>query len=279
MRNPFIRLRNRLRREQSDRLARRDAHWSSDVPVISFTFDDFPRSALTCAGALLREHGFAGTYFTSLGLMGSTGPTGRIFDGPDLRQALTDGHELGCHTFSHCHSWDTRPRQFEAELQKNQEALAAQFPGGGFQTFSYPISNPRPGNKRAAARHYVCSRCGGQTFNAGRVDLNSIQSFFLEQSRHDFESVRRVIAANSHARGWLVFSTHDVAEQPTPFGITPNLFSQTLQCAIASGAQILPVIAAVRRIAGAFPPGSRPADDEPSRPAPPAAQRPVKLSE
>lgn len=279
MRGFFSRLRNRLRRELAARLARRSALWQSDVPVISFTFDDFPRSALTCAGALLREHGFAGTYFTSLGLMGSTRPTGRIFDGPDLQQALTDGHELGCHTFSHCHAWDTQPRRFEAELRKNQEALTTRVPGGGFQTLSYPISNPRPGNKRAASRHYVCSRGGGQTFNTGQVDLNYLRSFFLEQSRDDFATVRRVIDANRNARGWLIFSTHDVAEQPTPFGVTPDFFAQTLQCAIASGARILPVIAAVRRIAGAFPPGSRLAVDEPSRPAPPTDQLPAKLSE
>jgi peptidoglycan/xylan/chitin deacetylase (PgdA/CDA1 family) len=34
-----------------------------ESPVISFTFDDFPRSALVKAGAILRERGLAGTYY------------------------------------------------------------------------------------------------------------------------------------------------------------------------------------------------------------------------
>ena len=36
-----------------------------EEPVVSFTFDDFPRSALTVGGRVLRAHGWAGTYFTA----------------------------------------------------------------------------------------------------------------------------------------------------------------------------------------------------------------------
>ena len=35
-------------------------------PLISFTFDDFPRSALWRGGTILRERGFVGTYYVSL---------------------------------------------------------------------------------------------------------------------------------------------------------------------------------------------------------------------
>jgi peptidoglycan/xylan/chitin deacetylase (PgdA/CDA1 family) len=43
-------------------------------PMISFTFDDFPRSALHVAGRILEDHGIAGTYYVSLGLMGTLTP-------------------------------------------------------------------------------------------------------------------------------------------------------------------------------------------------------------
>src|SRR5207247_9743139 len=26
------------------------------------------------------------------------------------------GHELGCHTFAHCHSWDTKTKEFERSI-------------------------------------------------------------------------------------------------------------------------------------------------------------------
>ena len=51
----------------------------NDRPLISFSFDDFPRSALFTGGALLEQYGVAGTYYASLGLMGKTSPTGEIF--------------------------------------------------------------------------------------------------------------------------------------------------------------------------------------------------------
>ena len=56
-----------------------------ESPVISFTFDDFPRSALLNAGAILRERGLAGTYYASFGLMGTKAPTGEMFEREDLR--------------------------------------------------------------------------------------------------------------------------------------------------------------------------------------------------
>ena len=95
-----------------------------ESPVISFTFDDFPRSALINGGAILREHGFAGTYYASLGLMGTKAPTGEIFMREDLDELIQQGHELACHTFDHYDSWDTAPSEFEASILRNHEAVA-----------------------------------------------------------------------------------------------------------------------------------------------------------
>ena len=48
-------------------------------PIISFTFDDFPRSALYTGGAILERFGLNGTYYAAFGLMGRT-----IATSPDL---------------------------------------------------------------------------------------------------------------------------------------------------------------------------------------------------
>ncbi|MBZ5623491.1 MAG: polysaccharide deacetylase family protein [Acidobacteriia bacterium] len=74
-------------------------------PLISFTFDDFPRSALHTGGAILNRSGLAGTYYACLGLMGGETATGKLFNADDLKILIDRGHELGCHTYSHCHSW------------------------------------------------------------------------------------------------------------------------------------------------------------------------------
>src|SRR5438067_1641036 len=60
----------RVERTAARRLARRPFVMKKGEPLISFTFDDFPRSALKTAGRILEEHGIFGTYYGSLGLMG-----------------------------------------------------------------------------------------------------------------------------------------------------------------------------------------------------------------
>ena len=65
------------------------------APIVSFTFDDFPRSALHVGGEILRARGFAGTYYASLGLVDRDSPVGRIFSVYDLKSLLAQGHELG----------------------------------------------------------------------------------------------------------------------------------------------------------------------------------------
>src|SRR5947207_3069984 len=86
---------------------------AAQKPIISFTFDDFPRSAWLTGGAILERFGLRGTYYASLGLMGKTAPTGAICLPEDVRALAERGHELGSHTFDHRHSWDTKTNVFE----------------------------------------------------------------------------------------------------------------------------------------------------------------------
>jgi len=216
----------------------------TEVPFISFTFDDFPRSALHSGGEILRTFGLTGTYYASLGLMGKRAPTGTMFLQKDLNALLEQGHELGCHTFGHCHAWETKPDVFEESLIFNKRVLSELVPGASFKTMSYPISPPRPGTKQKAARHFVCCRGGGQTFNVGTTDLNYLSAYFLEKTRDNPESVKNLIDQNRFARGWLILATHDVSETPTPYGCTPKFFEDVVKYAANSGARILPVLQA-----------------------------------
>jgi peptidoglycan/xylan/chitin deacetylase (PgdA/CDA1 family) len=212
-----------------------------DRPVISFTFDDFPRSALTNGGAILREHGLTGTYYASFGLMGSQTPTGEIFTTEDVDELVRQGHELACHTFDHCDSWNTDPSDFEASILRNREAVARHVPGLTLKSFSYPISWPRPDTKRRVAAYFECARGGGQTFNTGVADLNYLKAFFIEQSRDNLDAIKQTIDANTRVNGWLIFATHDVCDAPTRFGCTPRMFEEVVEYSAKSGAAILPV--------------------------------------
>lgn len=231
-------------------LAKRPFVVESPAPIVSFTFDDFPRSALLTGGTILHRAGLAGTYYASFGLMGGQAPTGEIFVEDDLQVLREQRHEIGSHTFEHCHSWQTSTADYVRSLAKNEEALRRLMPGASFRTFSYPISPPWPASKRSAGTRFLCCRGGGQTFNAGPTDLNYLAAFFLEKAA-DLQSVADLIERNRQARGWLVLATHDVDPQPTPYGVTPTFFSDVVQRVVDSGALVLPVDEAYRRLSGA----------------------------
>ena len=107
-----------------------------------------------------------------------------ISDGADVRdggsqRTCTMGHELGCHTFGHCHSWNTPPDMYERAILDNQQALNEVLPGTAFQTFSYPFSGPRLSVKQAAGRRFLavaeaaCVRDAFFSASRGRETFNS----------------------------------------------------------------------------------------------------------
>ena len=261
----LARARQRLTIEAARTLAKRQLVVNTRVPLVSFTFDDFPRSAFLEAGSILSRHGARGTYYASLGLMGKQSPMGTMFEAGDLKELLDLGHELGCHTFGHCHSLNTPPSIYGRAIVENQKALSELLPGTKLQTFAYPYSAPAVAVKRVASRHFLCCRggglragryfprAGGQTFNSGVTDLNLLCAFFLEQSRENPEAVKRLIDQNAQARGWLVFATHDVCERPSRFGCTPDFFEQVVQWSLESGARLLPVVEALEELKASHP--------------------------
>ncbi|HEY1903575.1 MAG TPA: polysaccharide deacetylase family protein [Terracidiphilus sp.] len=234
-----------VRRTYAGYLFRRPQPIRLGRPIISFTFDDFPRSALLTGGEILRRSGLSGTYYTALGLLGKDSPSGPVFVGEDLTKALRDGHELGCHTFAHCDSWQTQPRAFEESVLQNRLALSELIPSYHFKSFSYPISMPRPMSKRAVSKYFSSSRGGGQRFNSGVADLNQLSAYFLEKAGGEVELVKALIDKNKEARGWLIFATHDISAAPSPFGCIPEFFEEVVRHAVDSGAQILPVVSAL----------------------------------
>jgi hypothetical protein len=248
--NLMTRVRGKYQRSASDLLNRRPMIMRNAQPLVSFTFDDFPKNALYTGGAILEKYGARGTYFASFGLTGSVAPTGEIFRDEDVAPLLERGHEIGCHTFQHCDSWDTDSSSYDAALARNAEALARVAPGVTMQSFGYPLTTPSPGNKKVAGARFASCRGGGQTFNTGELDRNLLKSFFLEKSVHDPAAVKDLITRSAAARGWLIFSTHDVSDSPTRFGCTPAFFEQVVAWSQESGAKIATVAQALAAVGG-----------------------------
>ena len=251
--NPLPLLRKKIagryQRATADLLARRSLKLTNERPLISFTFDDFPKSALLTGGAILERYGARGTYYASFGLMDQIAPTGEIFSARDVSLLLQRGHELGCHTFAHCHACETSPEAFERSILENARALESLVPGLKLRTLSYPIGSPRPGTKRRMARYFSTCRGGGQTHNSGTVDLNRLNAFFLEQSLDAPSAIEEAIEQNARDCGWLIFATHDVSAEPTRYGCTPDFFEALVQKVREAGTEVLTVSEVYEKLA------------------------------
>lgn len=219
------------------------------MPLVSFTFDDFPRTALSNAGHILADRGARGTYFVSFQMVGGPSVSGPIASRDDLATLVNDGHELGCHTFEHLDGCNSTPAAFERSIAANRAAVADCLPGVDLPVFAYPLDGPVLSIKKAVSKHFVGCRWGGQSFNAGVVDLNLMNAYFLdERTRGDIEAVRRTIEANAAARGWLIFATHDVDRSPSPFGCEPGFFDEVVRLSVESGARVVPMRQAFREL-------------------------------
>jgi len=273
VRDATSRIRGRYQRTLAEFFAQRLEKIHGDNAYVSFTFDDFPRSALDTGGRILQARGLRGTYYASFGLMGTHTETGDMFVADDIRQVIGEGHELGSHTYAHSRAWQTSPDEFEWSILRNNQALYGLLPGGEFGSFSFPKWVPKPSVKQIAARHFDACRCGGQTFNADPMDVNLLKAFFIEKSRDDLASIRQLIEQTYRTRGWLIFATHDISDDPTPYGCTPATFTHIVDHALASGARVLPVREAldeIRRSAPApegHPIASSAGESRPVRPA------------
>src|SRR3954468_20928 len=88
------------------------------TPMVSFTFDDIPKSA-TLGARILENHGARGTFYVSGGLVGTVEPDWAAVDAGDIVALHRNGHEIGCHTFSHKRACDLDASELAAEIAGN----------------------------------------------------------------------------------------------------------------------------------------------------------------
>lgn len=228
-------------------LARREFAAPYLPPRISFTFDDFPRSAYINGGRILSQYGARGTYYTSMGLMNTVGALGELFGPKDLLQLTEEGHELACHTFDHLSCRSASPKTCEQSIERNQRELQNLIPGYKLQNFAYPYGAVDIRAKRALGRRFATCRGTYPGANERSIDMALLRSHSLYRSTR-WEQVESVIVENARNRSWLIFYTHDVREDASGFGCSLEFFEKVVKCAAASKAEILTIAAGVERL-------------------------------
>ncbi len=215
--------------------------------VVSFSFDDFPRSALTEGGAILEKYRLRGTYYAALSLAGQDSDMGPMFDIEDIRAAHDRGHELGCHTYSHLDCSRTRSAAVLADISDNTAAFSALLDGFVPVSFAFPFGAVSLGARRALAGRFASCRGIAAGINSGTADLAHLFSKQVYDRSFDEAELCRLVDRNYRIGGWLIFFTHDVAAVPSRYGCTPDQLERMVAYA-GERCDVLPVSEVVGRL-------------------------------
>jgi peptidoglycan/xylan/chitin deacetylase (PgdA/CDA1 family) len=241
----MLSLPNRVHAMLASRFHQRTASLTPQ-PLISFTFDDFPRSAIHVAGEVLRAEGLRATYYGAFGLMGTSSSVGPIFLHDDLDKVLHDGHELACHTYYHTSCRKVPLSYFQNDCALNRETISATL-GISLQNFSFPYGDVTLAAKHAVAGHYRTCRTTQPGINSSPVDLAFLRANPI-YSTNSIQNLEKLIVENTLRGGWLILYTHDIDPSPSPFGCTPDHFRHVMRLAIRSRAEILTIAQVLDRL-------------------------------
>lgn len=229
---------DKVRRKVSRFVEQRPARLSFDRPTLSISFDDAPVSAVRDGAQILEAAGVRGTFYISAGLCGRDSPMG-VYAGMDEIQRLADaGHEIGCHTFSHLDCGRSRADVITCDVGLNAATLAEH--GLATETFAYPYGEISPTAKRVLGERFRALRTVNAGMVAGDADLAGLPGVGVEGPGGEAKARKWLDKARAKT-GWVILYSHDVREEPSEWGCTPQVLERLVKDAVADGFQILPV--------------------------------------
>jgi len=229
-------------------LHRRTVSLGRRGPIITFTFDDFPRTALTNGAAILESFGARGTYYVAGSLMNQTNQLGEQFRREDILTLLDRGHEVASHTFHHSSARRVSFKKFQQDAEDGERGIQELADVLSSGNFAYPYGEATLQSKGKLGPRFVSSRgtCGG--LNGPEVDLNLLRANNLYGGLERAESAKRRVEENKRLGQWLIFYTHDVTDAPSPYGCTLELLETVCGYAKAENMRFMTVADVMREL-------------------------------
>ena len=238
----FDRVARKLRRFQNVRRL----NFKTDTPIISITFDDFPKTAVTVGAREMEKRGMTGTFYTCAGLAGQTNHHGPQFDACDLPALEAAGHEIAGHTHDHMDCLNLTEQETRAEITKNKTALLEMGVTQSIDNFAYPYGQLSAEVKARLESEFNSLRGITDGVHAGSADLNELKSCGFYSGTKD--SVLNRIESLRTTPAWLTIFTHDIQDSPTQWGCTEDEFITLLNAVEVSGARVMTVRDALKTL-------------------------------
>ncbi len=215
-------------------------------PVASVTFDDFPRSAWTVGGPILARFGARATYYAAGRFCGVQEAGIDYYDAADLQALLAEGHEVGAHSYAHQRAPGLNASTLLQDARRNAQALEPTL-GARMVSYAYPYGEASPRAKAAMGARFATARGIRAGVNEGVIDLAQLKAVPIEHRRWVPAEIDAAVARAVAAPGWLIFFTHDVADDPSPFGCTPQMLTYVMERLAEAGMETIPVRQAMAR--------------------------------
>jgi peptidoglycan/xylan/chitin deacetylase (PgdA/CDA1 family) len=216
-------------------------------PMVSFTFDDVPKSAATVGAAMLEEYNARATFYISGALVDQWSGNWDGVNADDIMGLHRRGHELACHTFSHLRVTDLNSAAMATEIENNRRYLMTLDASIRIDNFAYPYGLGSVSRKRQLGKAFHSSRGILPGINSGVVDLQFLRANPLIEPHVDADGLDRAFDEAVATNGWLIFYSHDVAAKPSPYGCSPALLRHALEAASHRKIPILNIAEALRR--------------------------------
>jgi peptidoglycan/xylan/chitin deacetylase (PgdA/CDA1 family) len=215
--------------------------------MVSFTFDDIPDSAVTVGARMLEQHGGLGTFYVSGGLVAKPSEHWNGASAEDIVRLHHGGHEIGCHTFSHRRAIDLDADALSREIEANRRFFHALDPSIQLANFAYPYGFASVTHKPRLNRIFSSARGILPGINSDVVDRQFLRAVPLIDCGITGDGIELAFDQAEAAGGWLIFYSHDVACEPSPYGCSPAMLQQALQAATRRRMPIVTVAEALRR--------------------------------
>ena len=217
--------------------------------IVSFTFDDFPHSALTAGGAILKNYGVRGTFYAAASLRDAETETDRFYTSEDLSRLVADGHELGCQSYSQIDCRRAGGSEILADVARNSTQIAGWLRGYQLSSFAYPNGRASIAARRVLGRRFATCRGTEPGINGTEIDLGFLRANRIGSQEGGVEALKALIARHAETRGWLIFCTRDVSDSPSDHGCTPKDFEAVVKAAVKARSRVLPMRSAIGLVA------------------------------
>jgi peptidoglycan/xylan/chitin deacetylase (PgdA/CDA1 family) len=203
---------------------------------------------LTIGAGILESFNVRATYYVAMGLMNTENAMGRQFCHDDLHSLVERGHEVAIHGFDHISARKMSVESLVADVGRCESILQEWLPEGVSRNFAYPYGQATLAAKRQLGPRMASSRGAIAGLNGPEVDLNLLRANSLHGDIDHFGRIQQLILENTQRGSWLIFFSHDVADQPSLYGCTPALLRHAVQFAINGGARVLTVADVVKTL-------------------------------